>query len=73
MPDTDDDYTTLFVDGTFLPGSPVGDEQCISVPLFDDLIPESDESFLGLITSSTADIEDDTAVVTIIDDDTFRK
>ena len=64
-----DDYNSVDEQRTFLPGTPVGTEQCFNITIVDDVMEESDESFLVILTSSDADINEDVAVVIILDDD----
>ena len=51
----------------------MGTEGCVNIPIFEDLTDEDDESFLAILSSSTAEIDEDITQVIIIDNDEPRK
>ena len=71
--DSDYDYDPEDLEHTFLPGTLVGTEGCVNIPIFEDLTDEDDESFLAILSSSTAEIDEDITQVIIIDNDEPRK
>ena len=71
--DSDYDYDPEDLEHTFLPGTLVGTEECVNIPIFEDLTDEDDESFLAILSSSTAEIDEDITQVIIIDNDEPRK
>ena len=70
---TDNDFVMLDVELTFLPGYILGDAECVNITLIDDVMVENDESFLVLLTSSSANTANDTSTITIIDNEVLRK
>ena len=69
MPAAGSDYTSTIMDVTFDPGSTMA---TVSVPISDDTAKELDEAFTATVSTTDSNVmigDDDTAMVTILDND----